>query len=129
MRLEFLSKLIVYTPEAAAGGSLWWWLMHLAPNAPERLIVGAERVYMSWFFDRLPSSHAGVGSAIDEYTRTFAGVEGVLGALGVYRAAFTTVEQTEPLATHKITVPAVAIGASSRAATEYARCSSRSHGR
>jgi pimeloyl-ACP methyl ester carboxylesterase len=87
LRLEFLSKLIVYTPEAAASGSMWWWLLPLAPNGPET-----------------------VGSAIDEYTRTFSGTEGVLGALGVYRAAFQTIDQTEPLADSKVSVPVIAIG-------------------
>jgi pimeloyl-ACP methyl ester carboxylesterase len=110
LRQEFLSALIVYTPKAAATGSMWWWLLPLAPNAPERLIVGHERSYLSWFYDRVPSSHDGVGAAIDEYARTFAGIDGVLGALGVYRAAFTTIEQTEPLADHKVNVPIVAIG-------------------
>ncbi len=110
LRQEFLSALIVYTPQAAATGSMWWWLLPLAPNAPERVIVGHERSYLSWFYDREASSHEGVGVAIDEYTRTFAGVDGVLGALGVYRAAFTTIEQTESLTSSKVTVPILAIG-------------------
>jgi pimeloyl-ACP methyl ester carboxylesterase len=110
LRLEFLSKLIVYTPDAAANGSMWWWLLPLAPNAPETVIVGHERAYLSWFYDRVQSSHHGVGAAIDEYTRTFSGTEGVLGALGVYRAAFRTIDQTESLADHKIRVPVIAVG-------------------
>jgi pimeloyl-ACP methyl ester carboxylesterase len=110
LRLDFLSRLIVYTPDAASAGSMWWWLLPLAPNAPERIIVGHERAYLSWFYDRVASSHEGVGSAIDEYARTFAGTDGVLGALGVYRAAFTTIEQTETLARAKVTVPVLAIG-------------------
>lgn len=89
---------------------MWWWLMHLAPGAPERLIVGNERAYLSWFYDRVPSSRQGVGDAIEEYLRTFAGTKGVLGALGVYRAAFTTVEQTEPLTKRKVAVPITGIG-------------------
>jgi pimeloyl-ACP methyl ester carboxylesterase len=104
MRLEFLSKLIVYTPEAAASGSMWWWLLPLAPNGPETVIVGHERAYLSWFYDRVRSSHDGVGAAI------FRGTEGVLGALGVYRAAFRTIDQTEPLAAARVTVPVVAVG-------------------
>lgn len=110
LRLEFLSKLIVYTPEAAAKGSMWWWLLPLAPGGPETVIVGHERAYLSWFYDRVPSSHDGVGPAIDEYTRTFCGTEGVLGALGVYRAAFQTIDQTEPLAENKVSVPVIAVG-------------------
>lgn len=107
---EILARQIVYHPDVAATGSMWWWLMHLAPGAPERLIVGNERAYLSWFYDRLPSGREGVGGAIDEYLRTFTGTEGVLGALGVYRAAFTTVEQTEPLTKRKLSVPVTGIG-------------------
>jgi pimeloyl-ACP methyl ester carboxylesterase len=110
LRLDFLSKLIAYTPEAAARGSMWWWLLPLAPGGAERVIVGNERSYLSWFYDRVASSHDGVGSAIDEYARTFAGTNGVLGALGVYRTAFRTIAQTEPLSRRKVTVPVVAVG-------------------
>ena len=51
---------------------------------------------------------------VDETLRTFAGREGVLGAMGVYRAAFASIEQTEPLTglltDHKVRVPVVALG-------------------
>lgn len=107
---EILAQQISFRPETAATGAMWWWLMHLAPGAPERLIVGNERAYLSWFYDRVSSSRNGVGSAIDEYLRTFTGSEGVLGALGVYRAAFTTIAQTEPLTNHKLRVPVTGIG-------------------
>ena len=30
---DLLSKIIVYTPETAARGSMWWWLLPLAPGA------------------------------------------------------------------------------------------------
>jgi pimeloyl-ACP methyl ester carboxylesterase len=47
---------------------------------------------------------------VDEYLRTFSGAEGVLGAFGVYRAAFTTIDQTTPLTSNKVPVPVVALG-------------------
>jgi pimeloyl-ACP methyl ester carboxylesterase len=47
---------------------------------------------------------------VDEYLRTFAGVEGVLGSLGVYRTAFATMAQTLPLTERKVQQPVVAIG-------------------
>lgn len=47
---------------------------------------------------------------MNETLRTFAGREGVLGSMGVYRAAFTNIEQTEPLTKRKVTVPVVALG-------------------
>ncbi len=47
---------------------------------------------------------------VDEYLRIFAGKEGVLGSMGIYRAAFASIEQTEKLMNAKITVPVVALG-------------------
>jgi pimeloyl-ACP methyl ester carboxylesterase len=47
---------------------------------------------------------------VNEYLRTFAGKEGVLGAEGVYRAAFTTIAQTAPLQESRVKVPVVAMG-------------------
>lgn len=108
---EVMSKVISYTPETARTGSLWWWLLALAPGAPEKLIVGNERNFLTWFYDRDASTRAAIEpTAVDEYLRTFRGTEGVLGALGVYRAAFTTIEQTAPLIASKVRVPIVAVG-------------------
>jgi pimeloyl-ACP methyl ester carboxylesterase len=47
---------------------------------------------------------------VNEYLRTFSGREGVLGAMGVYRAAFINMEQTAPLVGHKVHLPVVALG-------------------
>jgi pimeloyl-ACP methyl ester carboxylesterase len=45
-----------------------------------------------------------------ETLRTFGGTEGVLGSLGVYRAAFTTIDQTTLLKKDKVEIPLLAIG-------------------
>jgi pimeloyl-ACP methyl ester carboxylesterase len=106
-----ISKIIAFNPQAMQRGSLWWWILPFAPGAPERLIVGNERAFLTWFYDRVPSTRAAIGpDVVDEYLRTFAGLEGVLGALGVYRATFVTMEQTQPLTHSKVTVPVIAIG-------------------
>ncbi len=47
---------------------------------------------------------------MDEYLRTFSGEAGVLGALGVYRAVFASMEQTAPLTRDKVQVPIIALG-------------------
>jgi pimeloyl-ACP methyl ester carboxylesterase len=108
---DVLSKVISYTPDTAKGGSLWWWLLALAPGAPEKLIAGNERNFLTWFYERDPSTRAAIEpSAVDEYLRTFTGPEGVLGALGVYRAVFATMEQTAVLTSDKVQVPIVALG-------------------
>jgi pimeloyl-ACP methyl ester carboxylesterase len=106
-----LTKIIAYTPEAMKEGSMWWWMIPLAPGVPERLIVGNERAFLTWFYDRHTASRDAISAAdVDETLRSFAGREGVLGAMGVYRAAFTTIQQTEPLTIHKVKVPVVALG-------------------
>ncbi len=108
---EFLSKIIVYTPEAMAKGSMWWWILPLAPGVPERLIVGHERKFLTWFYEGATADPASITEAsIVETLRSFSGNEGVLGALGVYRAAFTTIDQTTLLKKSKVTVPILAIG-------------------
>jgi pimeloyl-ACP methyl ester carboxylesterase len=108
---EFLTKVIVYTPEAAAQGSMWWWLLPLAPGVPERLIVSNERAFLTWFYEGATADPASITEAsIQETLRSFSGKEGVLGSLGVYRAAFKTVEQTTPLKHNRIITPVLAIG-------------------
>jgi pimeloyl-ACP methyl ester carboxylesterase len=107
-----LREVFSYTPEAMARGSMWWWILPLAPGVPEALIVGNERAFLDWFFtgEHVINHAAITPAAVDEYLRTFAGAEGVLGSMGIYRAAFASVAQTEPLVTDKVTVPVVALG-------------------
>ena len=109
---EVLRPVFAYTPEAMARGSMWWWILPLAPGVPERLIVGAERAFLGWFYEgHHVINHGGFAPAVmDEYLRTFSGREGVLGSLGVYRAALTSIAQTEPLLKSKIKTPVSAMG-------------------
>ena len=107
-----LRQVFSYTAEAMAQGSMWWWILPLAPGVSEALIVGNERAFLDWFFtgDHVVNHAAITPAAVDEYLRTFAGKEGVLGSMGIYRAAFASVAQTEPLMANKVTVPVVALG-------------------
>jgi pimeloyl-ACP methyl ester carboxylesterase len=110
-----LEKILTYTPEAMAKGSMWWWILPLAPGVPESLLVGKEREFLNWFYQgpAVIKHEAIPPESVDEYLRTFSGREGVLGALGVYRTAFTTIAQTTPLEENKIEVPTVAMGGES----------------
>jgi pimeloyl-ACP methyl ester carboxylesterase len=109
---EVLRKVFAYTPESMAQGSMWWWILPLAPGVPERLIVGNEGKFLGWFYKGDHVVHHEVFSAavVDEYLRTFSGRDGVLGSMGIYRAAFTSISQTEPLMKRKVAVPVVAMG-------------------
>ena len=80
MLQSVLEKMISYTPQAMAHGSMWWWILPLAPGVPEALIVGKEREFLNWFFEGPAVAKAGAiaPSSVDEYLRTFSGKEGVL---------------------------------------------------
>jgi len=85
------------------------------PEVPERLLVGKEREFLTWFYDlHMVKREAITEDDLNETLRTFSGREGVLGSMGVYRAAFTSIEQTEALARlligHKVAVPVTALG-------------------
>ncbi len=112
MLQQVLEKILIYTPEAMAKGSMWWWILPLAPGVPESLLVGKEREFLNWFYQgpAVVKHEAIPPESVDEYLRTFSGREGVLGALGVYRSAFTTISQTAPLMDNKVGLPVVAIG-------------------
>jgi len=103
MLSDVLKKIIACTPEAMEKGSMWWWILPLAPSVPERLVVGSERDFLTWFYEGATSNLGAIDAAsVNEYLRTFSGRVGVLGAMGVYRAAFVTIDQTEPLVENKI---------------------------
>jgi pimeloyl-ACP methyl ester carboxylesterase len=106
-----LRKVFDYTQDAMAQGSMWWWILPLAPGVPERLIVGNERAFLGWFYEGSHVVHheAFSPAVVDEYLRTFSGREGVLGSMGIYRTAFISISQTEPLMARKVTVPVVAL--------------------
>ncbi len=108
---DVLGKIIAYNRKAMARGSMWWWILPLAPGVPERLIVGNERAFLTWFYEGA-TAHPEVfdDATVEEYLRTFAGREGVLGSLGVYRTAFDSIDQTEPIVLAKVEVPVVALG-------------------
>lgn len=112
MLQSVLEKIITFTPQAMAKGSMWWWTLPLAPGVPEALIVGKEREFLNWFYhgDAVAKHEAIPSEAVHEYLRTFVGVEGVLGSLGVYRTVFTTMAQTLPLTQTKVQLPVIAIG-------------------
>jgi pimeloyl-ACP methyl ester carboxylesterase len=108
---DVLRKIIAYTPEAMAQGSMWWWILPFAPGIPERLVVGHERAFLTWFYEKSIGDRSAIEpDTVDEYLRTFSGTEGVLGSMGIYRAAFTSIEQTEALTKNKVKVPVIAIG-------------------
>jgi pimeloyl-ACP methyl ester carboxylesterase len=108
---EILKELTAYSPDPNFTGGRWWWLLPLSPGITDRLIVGREREFLTWFYDRVPTKPPAITEEdVNEYLRTFAGKAGVDGAFGVYRGISQTARQTAPLALSKINTPVLAIG-------------------
>ncbi len=75
------------------------------------MILGKEREFLTWFY----TNYTVVQSSIDdttiaEYIRTFASVDGIRGAFGVYRSVFTSVHQTETLTKETLKTPVLGLG-------------------
>jgi pimeloyl-ACP methyl ester carboxylesterase len=67
MLSEVLTKIIAYTPEAMKEGLMWWWILPLTPDVPERLVVGNERAFLTWFYDRATFDRSSIEpESIDE---------------------------------------------------------------
>ncbi|GAP98022.1 alpha/beta fold hydrolase [Leptolyngbya sp. NIES-2104] len=106
-----LQQIFQFSPQSTQNGGLWWWTFFLAPELPETLIAGREQEFLSYFYKTYcVDSSAIEPEAINEYLRTFATPAGIRGALGVYRAIFESVQQTEAIANHPIQTPVLALG-------------------
>lgn len=107
---QHLQQIFQFTPGTLVEGGLWWWTFSLTKGLPETLIAGHEREFLTYFYNTYCVDPASIeDGAIAEYLRTFAAPNGITGALGVYRAIFETIKQTEPFAKQKIQTPILAI--------------------
>ena len=107
---EYLQQLFKFAPETMQAGGLWWWTFCLTQEMPETLIAEHERDFLTYFYNTYCYDSNSVSDAINEYLRTFAALGGVSGAIGVYRAIFESIKQTETLTQSKIETPILALG-------------------
>jgi pimeloyl-ACP methyl ester carboxylesterase len=108
---QHLQQIFKFTPDISHKGGLWWWTFFLAADMPEKLIAGHEREFLTYFYNTYCYDPNSISpDAVNEYLRTFAAPGGVSGAIGVYRAIFESIEQTEPFAQNKIETPVLALG-------------------
>lgn len=108
LKSDTIESFMEYSRDGHVDG-LWWWPMGLAPDVPQTMIVGNEENFFQWFANHyMVSRPDDYDQALEEYLRTFRGEKGVLGAMGVYREMFTTMEQTDSI--DKVDVPILALG-------------------
>lgn len=100
-----------FDPSIQKRGGLWWWGFAFATDMPERLLIGNERKFLTWFYEFSPDGGTSIEEeAIQEYLRSFCGTEGIRGSFGIYRDVFKSMEQTDIYEENKVKTPILALG-------------------
>lgn len=74
-------------PDVSQGGKRWHHAFHLTPELPEALVVGRERIYLSWFYENFCWQRGAIEPAdVDEYVRCYSGLESLRAGFAYYRA-------------------------------------------
>lgn len=90
----------------------WHFLFNPIPDLPEVLLQGRERILIEWFFAHKTANFITTFTKadLDEYERVYAGLGGMRGMLGYYRAVLEDMEQNEALKKVKLITPVLALG-------------------
>ncbi|MGJ8609962.1 MAG: alpha/beta fold hydrolase [Octadecabacter sp.] len=92
------------------GRKVWHLAFHDAPDLPEALIQGRERMYLQWFHNNFAYvPNAIPAEDLDEYERSYA-APGGMRALDYYRTHFIDAEHNRELAKTPLKMPVVAVG-------------------
>lgn len=99
----------------AANTKTWHFGFNRLQDLPEQLVEGHERLYLDWLFRaKLRDPSAITATDLDEYTRIFSAPGAARAGFDYYRALFNEggVERNRQRATHPLTIPVMAWGAS-----------------
>lgn len=92
------------------GRKVWHLAFHDAPDIPEALIAGRERLYLRWFHNNFAYVPGAVSEQdLDEYERCYA-APGGLRALEYYRTHFVDAEHNRESAKRPLKMPVLAVG-------------------
>jgi pimeloyl-ACP methyl ester carboxylesterase len=93
------------------GQSYWHMGFHAEPDIAESLIVGRERIYLSWFYRKFGYNPAAfTEDDIDEYVRWYSAVGAMRSALQYYRYAQQDFAQNKESKQRKLPMPVLTIG-------------------
>lgn len=85
---------------------------HAEPDIAESLIVGREKLYLSWFFRKFGHNPAAFSEAdINEYARWYSGVGAMRSALEYYRHGAEDFAHNRESKRQKLEMPVLAMGA------------------
>ena len=110
VELEFVAGAALEELEMKAYPNLWFFAFQAAPDLPEKLTAGRERVYLSVFLN--PYTYGGSSispDAVDEYVRCYSAPGGMRAGFEYYRNVplFTKfMKETPP---PKLTMPVLAL--------------------
>jgi pimeloyl-ACP methyl ester carboxylesterase len=119
---EFVKRLVVIEAAPAGlgetefvplvqGGGAWFRAFHLAPDLPEALVAGRERIYLSWLYRRFSKNPEAISpSDLDEYVRTYSKPGAMKAGFEYYRTYFEDKKYGEEYAKTKLQMPVLAIG-------------------
>jgi pimeloyl-ACP methyl ester carboxylesterase len=99
-------------PQTMESNQGYWHMgFHAEPDIAESLIVGRERMYMSWFYRRFGYNQAAfTEDDLDEYVRWYSAVGAMRSALQYYRYSQQDFAQNKESQKRKLTMPVLAIG-------------------
>jgi len=92
-RVAFLdivpTREVIHRFDATLASGFWHWLFHFQPDLPERLVVGREREYLEFFFERWTWRRSALDDAVDAYVRAFSRPGRLRAGFEDYRATLT----------------------------------------
>jgi len=90
---------------------LWHFMFHQAPDVPEALVSGRERLYLTWFYKTFAYNKAAIGEEeIAEYVRCYSAPGGLRAGFAHYRAFPEDARQVADWARTKLKMPVLALG-------------------
>jgi pimeloyl-ACP methyl ester carboxylesterase len=114
-RLVLMESLLGRLPGAEdflAAGPPWWFGFHAVPGLAETVLTGHEAGYIGWFLDAGTRGRGVPAELRDHFTAAYTGRDALRCAFAHYRAMPESARQiAEAVATRRLTVPTVAIGA------------------
>lgn len=114
-RLVLLESLLGRLPGAEdflRGGPPWWFGFHAVPGLAETVLIGHEAEYVDWFLDAGTHGRGVPPEIRDRFVEAYRGHDALRAAFSHYRAMPESARQIdEAVASGKLTVPAMAIGA------------------
>ncbi len=90
---------------------LWHFPFHQAPDVPEALVAGRERIYLTWFFKTFAYNKGAIGDEeINEYVRCYSAPGALRAGFAHYRAFPETARQVADWSRTKLKMPVLALG-------------------